>query len=92
MSMEHYLQELQELRGIVAEQTRDIALLRRAGGTATWLDRCAWAAMQGLCLLSGDMDDLFTHDVLARHAYDLAAAMLAEKRKREGGKHQEGSV
>lgn len=44
----------------------------------TWLDVCAWHAMQRL-LRTG----AFTPEAVADDAYRLAAAMLAEKRRLE---------
>lgn len=50
---------------------------------ATWLDRCAWAAMQGFVTGSGTGNYGDAHDI-AVESYNLAAAMLVEKRRREG--------
>lgn len=53
----------------------------------TWLDRCAWHALEGL-LASQDwsVGTLAPHhDAFAVDAYAIARAMLAEKTRLEGG-------
>jgi hypothetical protein len=49
----------------------------------TWLDFAAIEAMRGL--LSDRENHVEPRAVLADDAYDIASALLAEKRRREGG-------
>ena len=50
---------------------------------ATWLDVCAWHAMQTLLMRIEDWRLPAIADSIAEDAYDIAMAMLREKRKRE---------
>lgn len=83
--------ELEEFNAKLAREAEEWH--QTTGGRAdkaTWLDRCAWAAMQGCLAYSnvnpshGNYHENATAEDVAAAAYEFATAMLAEKRKREG--------
>lgn len=51
----------------------------------SWLDSCAMKAMQAALMPDMTGSQWRSKEDMASWAYDTAAAMLAEKRRREGG-------
>ena len=63
----------------------------RHDGSKTWLDECAMRAMQGIVKIepvdrfSSGTKLITSPSDIAAHAYNIAKAMLAEKRRLEKG-------
>ena len=74
VSVNHTIKLLKEM-GIEIAQPK-------AAVNKTWLDYCAFKAMQGM--MSNPVSSSIPLKKMVEVSYDIATAMLAEKRKREG--------